>query len=168
MIVNGFQRKSRTATCVCGRVALEALGKPIVSAACYCASCQEAGRQLEALQGAAPLLEADGGTSVVLFRKDRVRCLRGQDLLAEHRLAPDSKTRRVVATCCNSAMFLDFTKRHWLTLYKERILADDRPPLEMRAHSGRFMWRLLSSWAAMGFRTPEIDYVNGKIDGWKD
>jgi len=165
MIVNGFKGRSRTAICACGRVALDAVGKPIVSAACYCATCQEAGRQFEALPGAPPLLEADGGTSVVLFRKDRVLCLRGQDLLAEHRLAPDSKTRRVVATCCNSAMFLDFTKGHWLTLYKERIPADDRPPLEMQAHSGRFMWRLLSSWAAMGFRTPEIDYVKGKIDG---
>ncbi|UVC19192.1 hypothetical protein IHQ72_30360 [Mesorhizobium onobrychidis] len=165
MIVNGFQGKSWTATCVCGRVLLEAGGKPIVSAACYCASCQSAGRQLEALPGAPPLLEADGGTSVVLFRRDRVRCVRGHDLLAEHRLEPSSKTRRVVATWCNSAMFLDFTKGHWLTLYKERIPADDRPPLEMRAHSGRFMWRLLSSWAAMGFRTPEIDYVSGKIDG---
>lgn len=163
--MNGFQGKSWPATCTCGQVALEAVGKPIVSAVCYCASCQNAGRRLEALPGAPRLLEADGGTSVVLFRKDRVRCIRGQDVLAEHRLAPDSNTRRVVATCCNSAMFLDFTKGHWLTLYKERIPADDQPPLEMRAHSSRFMWRLLASWAAMGFRTPGIDYANGAING---
>jgi hypothetical protein len=36
----------------------------------------------------------------------------------EHRLKPDSPTRRVVATCCNSAMFLDVTKGHWLSMYR--------------------------------------------------
>ncbi len=162
--LSGSLGQVRTANCVCGRVELEAVGKPIVSAACYCASCQDAGRYLQALPGAPSLLEADGGTGVVLFRKDRVVCVRGRDLLAEHRLAPGSMTRRVVATCCNSAMFLDFTKGHWVTVYKERIPADERPPLEMRAHSGRFMWRLLSSWAMAGFRIPEIDYVDRKMD----
>lgn len=165
MDVNKGQGEGWIATCVCERVAFEAVGKPIVSAACYCASCQNAGRQLLALPAAPQLLDADGGTSAILFRKDRVRCLRGQELLAAHRLEPSSKTRRVVATCCNSAMFLDFTKGHWLTLYKKRIRADDRPPVEMRAHTGRFIWRLLTAWAAMGFRTPKIDYIGGEIDG---
>jgi hypothetical protein len=55
----------------------------------------------------------------------------GQEYLEEHRLKPDSATRRVVATCCNSPIFLDFTKGHWLTLYRNRFPAG-APRLEMR------------------------------------
>ena len=55
----------------------------------------------------------------------------GQEYLEEHRLKPDSPTRRVIATCCNSGMFLDFTKGHWLTMYRNRFPAG-APPLEMR------------------------------------
>ncbi len=53
----------------------------------------------------------DGGTGFVLVRSDRVRCVKGGDKLQEHRLKPDSPTRRVLATCCNSPMFLEFSKR---------------------------------------------------------
>src|SRR5712671_5622189 len=56
-------------------------------------------------------------------RKDRVHCVTGQEYLEEHRLKPDSPTRRVIATCCNSGMFLDFTKGHWLTMYRNRFPA---------------------------------------------
>jgi hypothetical protein len=56
------------------------------------------------------VLYPDSGTGVILYRKDRVRCVMGQEYLEERRLTPDSPTRRVLATCCNSAMFLDFTK----------------------------------------------------------
>jgi hypothetical protein len=180
-----LRQQVRTASCACGRVAFEADGAPIVSAVCYCESCQKAGQRLEALPGAARMLEEDGGTSFVLLRKDRVRCMRGQEALREHRLKPDSATRRVVAACCNSAMFLEFQNGHWLSVYARRIPAEDRPPLDMRVmtadrragvpfadglpsyrkHSGRFMWRLLSAWAAMGFRAPKVDYVKGGIDG---
>ena len=100
------------ATCQCGKVTVEAIGRPILTASCYCASCQEAGRRLERLASAPPLLDADGGTSMILYRKDRVQCVTGRQHLKEHRLKPESPTRRVVATCCNSAMFLDFTKGH--------------------------------------------------------
>lgn len=175
----------RTASCICGHVALEAAGEPIVTAACYCASCQAAGSQFEALPGAPPVFEEDGGTVFMLQRKDRVRCLRGQEVLREHRLTPTSKTRRVVAACCNTPMFLEFPNGHWLSLYGRRLPEADRPPLEMRTmtrdrrkgveftdglpsygtHSGRFMWRLLTAWAAMGFRSPKVDYVKGGNDG---
>ena len=164
-----------TISCRCGAVAFEATGKPIMSAACYCASCQEAGARIERLPDAPPVLDADGGTSFVLHRKDRVRCTGGSDLLEDHRLSPDAPTRRVVAGCCNSAMFLEFSKGHWLSLYRNRI-SGDAPPLEIRVmtrdcregvvladdlptyatHSGKFMWRLLSAWAAMGFRAPRV------------
>jgi hypothetical protein len=99
----------------------------------------------------------------------------GQEYLEERRLKPDSPTRRVVATCCNSAMFLDFTKGHWLSMLRNRFPAG-APPLEMRlmtkerragveladdlpnysGHSGKFMLKLLAAWIAMGFRRPEI------------
>ena len=124
--------------------------------------------------------QSDGGTDYVLYRKDRVQCVAGQEYLEEHRLKPDSPTRRVMATCCNSGMFLDFTKGHWLSLYRNRFPAG-APPLEMRVmtkdrregvaladdlpnydgHSGKFMLRLIAAWIAMGLRRPEITL--GKI-----
>lgn len=176
---------SRVAHCTCGTVAFEAARAPIVTAACYCTSCQQAGQWLETLPGAPAILEPDGGTHFVLYRKDRLRCLRGDDQLREHRLTPESTTRRVVAQCCNAAMFLEFKGGHWLSLYKNRFDKVDRPPIEMRTmtvdrragvvfadtipsprkHSVRFMWKLLSAWVAMGFKAPEIDYVKGTLDG---
>jgi hypothetical protein len=173
--VNRKQQKHLSEICRCGKVKLEAVGRPILTASCYCASCQEAGSRFEQLASAPPVLNPDGGTDYVLYRKDRVQCVTGQEYLEEHRLKPDSPTRRVIATCCNSAMFLDFTKGHWLTIYRNRFPAG-APPLEMRVmthdrrddveladdlpnydgHSGKFMLRLIAAWIAMGFRRPEI------------
>jgi hypothetical protein len=169
-------------TCLCGKVTFEAIGAPIVSASCYCASCQEAGRWLEQLPAAPPVLDPDGGTAAILYRKDRVRCAKGQEYLEEYRLKSDSPTRRVVTTCCNSAMFLDFTKGHWLSMYQSRF-PTGAPALEMRVmtkdrradvtlagdvpnyggHSGRFMVKLFAAWIAMRFRTPNITW--GKASG---
>jgi hypothetical protein len=167
------------ASCSCGAVLLEAVGAPIMSVGCYCASCQEAGRRIALLSDAPPVLNANGGTDFVLYRKDRISCVRGGELLEEHRLKPDSATRRMVAGCCNTAMFLEFSKGHWLSLYRDRLASP--PPLEMRvmtadrpegvelpqdisnhpAHSGKFMWKLLSAWAAMGFRAPKVKGAPG-------
>lgn len=151
--------------CGCGEVRLEAKGQPILSTVCNCDSCREAGHLLEALPGAPPVLDADGGTPCTLYRKDRVRCERGAAHLREHRLDPGSATRRVVATCCNTAMFLDFTRGHWLTVYRDRIA--DATPLAAACErkSASFVLRLLAAWAAMGFRTPEITFVGGRPDG---
>ena len=44
----------------------------------------------------------------------------GQQYLEEHRLKPESPTRRVIAKCCNSAMFLDFTTRALLKTWRFR------------------------------------------------
>jgi hypothetical protein len=72
-------------------------------------------------------------------------------------------------------MFLDFTKGHWLSIYRNRF-ATGAPPIEMRVmtnerrvgveladdlpnhggRSGKFMLKLISSWIAMGLRRPEI------------
>jgi hypothetical protein len=72
-------------------------------------------------------------------------------------------------------MFLDFTKGHWLSIYRNRFpegvaaldmrimtnerrvgvqLADDAP--NYSGHSGKFMLKLIAAWIAMGFRRPEI------------
>lgn len=164
-----------SAICQCGKVKLEAIGAPILTGVCYCTSCQQAGHQIEQLLFAPPVLGADGGTSFVLYRKDRVHCVMGQEYLEERRLRPESPTRRVVSTCCNSAMFLDFTKGHWLSVYRDRI-SEGAPPLEMRMMTkerpagvtlandvpvyagppGKFILKLLGAWVAMGFRRPVV------------
>jgi hypothetical protein len=74
-------------------------------------------------------------------------------------------------------MFLDFTKGHWLTMYRN-CFPTGAPPLEMRVmtqgrrdgvaladnlpnyggHSGRFMLRLIAAWIAMGLRRPAITF----------
>jgi hypothetical protein len=164
-----------SASCRCGKVELQIIGAPILRGICYCASCQEAGRRYQAVPGTAAVLAEDGGTDYVLYRKDRVRCVKGRDLFEEQRLKPESPTRRMYTRCCNTAMFLDFTKGHWLTVYRGR-LPNDIPPATMRmmtaerpegvillddmanypGHSGKFMLKLLRAWIAMGFRRPAI------------
>ena len=175
----------RTARCSCGACQLDLRGAPIVTAACYCTSCQAAGERFAALPAGSAVLASDGGTPYVLQRKDRVTCTQGAGLLREFRLKPDSPTRRVIASCCNSPMFLEFSGGHWMSIYRDRLAPEDRPRVEMRTmtmdrragvefddaipsyrkHSGRFMWRLLVAWAAMGFRAPKLDYVKGTLDG---
>jgi hypothetical protein len=173
--LNQKQLKHLTEICRCGKVKMETVGRPILIASCYCASCQEAGTRFEQLASAPPVLNPDGGTDYVLYRKDRVQCITGQEYLEEHRLKPDSPTRRVIATCCNSPMFLDFTRGHWLTMYRNRF-PKAAPPVAMRittqdrrdgvvlagdlpncaGHSRKFMLKLLAAWIAMGLRRPEI------------
>src|SRR5882757_11484779 len=120
-----------SAPCRCGKVELRIVGAPILRGICYCASCQEAGRRYQAMPGVDSGLAEDGGTDYVLYRKDRVRCVQGGDLVEERRLKPDSPTRRMYARCCNTAMFLDVTMGHWLTVYLGR-LTNDMPPATMR------------------------------------
>lgn len=77
-------------------------------------------------------------------------------------------------------MFLDFTKGHWLSIYRNRI-PEGAPPLELllmtnerRAGvtlandvptsggvSGLFVLKMLGAWIAIGFRRPEVTL--GKI-----
>ncbi len=120
------------ASCVCGQVALEATGDPVVTAVCYCDDCREGARRIEALPNAAAVLEPGGGTAYFLFRKDRIRCVQGDALLKSYKLDPTSATNRVVATCCNSAMFVNFDKGpHWVSAYRARFHGD-LPPVEFR------------------------------------
>ena len=120
--------------CSCGAVEFEARGKPILTSICYCDDCQKASREIESLPRAPRILDKNGGTSYILYRKDRVACVRGEQFLQEYRLAGESFTKRVVASCCNSAMFLDFEKGHWLSLYRDRF-EGHAPPLQMRVQT---------------------------------
>lgn len=177
-----------TLSCACGEVRLELAWAPILSAECHCDSCRKAGARLEALQAhatdkAPPVREANGGTRFVLYRKDRVRFTGGAALLREFRLTPTSGTRRVAAACCNTPLFLEFEKGHWLSLYAGLWPQETRPRPELRTmtrdapnpsalpedmpnartQSPRFMAKLLGAWIAMGFRNPKIE-VGGSID----
>lgn len=175
-------------TCTCGRVALEVQGEPIISVECLCADCQVAGAYLQSLPGAPPALDRNGATRFVLYRKDRVRCEKGQEHLSEHRLSTESTTRRVIATCCNAPVFLDFAQGHWLSLYGNLWPAATLPAIELRTmtrsrpegivlpddvpnpgtHTFAFYAKLFRAWAAMGFRTPKIDFVNRRLDSNRD
>lgn len=167
------EREKVTVACTCGQIALEVTGAPILSAVCYCEDCRTAAQEFEKGAAAPGIVSDDGGVDYCLFRKDRVTIARGGSRLQEHRLVETSPTRRVVAACCGAPMFLDFTKGHWLTIYRDRLPAG-APPIEMgvmakdrpegpapayglptyEAYPPRFMFRLLMAWARMGFRRP--------------
>jgi hypothetical protein len=169
--------------CACGRLRLDVQGAPIVSVECCCNSCRAAAARLRPDPGAASITDAKGATRFVLYRKDRIRFVQGVDQLAEFRLTPEAKTRRVLATCCGAPVFLEFENGHWLSLYGALFPADQLPALEMRtmtidlpagtalpedvANGKRqplsFMIKLLGAWIAMRFRSPKIDIGSGVI-----
>ena len=121
-----------TATCSCGRVELKAFGRPIVSTVCYCADCQKGAEQIEALPNAGAVGDPDGGTAYILFRKDRFECAKGAELLKSYKLKDSSATNRVVASCCNSAVFVNFDRGpHWVSAYRARFHGEV-PPLQLR------------------------------------
>jgi len=52
--------------------------------------------------------------------------------LKSYKISESSATNRVVATCCNSPMFLGFDDaRHWVSAYRGRFHGDV-PPVQMR------------------------------------
>ncbi len=121
----------RNYSCACGSVQCEVVGAPILSGVCYCCDCQEGGGRIEALPGAAPVRDPDGGTPYLTYRDDRFRCIAGEELLTAYRLTPTAPTRRMVAACCNTGMFLKFDPGFWVSTYRLRY-AGDLPPIEMR------------------------------------
>ncbi len=126
--MSSLPKNHMTASCLCGNVELEATGTPILSNVCYCDDCQEGSHRIEALPNASPVRDPDGGTAYVLYRKDRVEYPKGSRLLRGLKLRDESSTRRVVAACCDSPMFLEFEKGHWLTIYR---VAFPVPPLAL-------------------------------------
>ena len=118
--------------CSCGAVALTLRGAPIVSLACYCDTCEEASRRIEALLEARAVREPDGGTAYVSYRKDRVTYAEGRELLKDVTLEQNPKTKRVVASCCNSALLMRFDDaRHWVPIYRARF-GPNAPAIQMR------------------------------------
>lgn len=171
-----------TIGCACGKVKLEISGEPIIAAECHCTSCRAAGDRLSRLPGALQVRAPNDGTPYVLYRKDRVRFVSGAEWLREFRLKPDSPTRRVVASCCNTPLFAEFKDGHWLSLYGRLWPAGTMPAMEIRTQTGDlpagtvldgdlpsgtwttlgFYGKLLGSWVAMGFKVPKVD-VKGEI-----
>jgi hypothetical protein len=125
----------RKASCACGRVELAALGHAITSVVCHCDDCGEGSRRIEALPNARRVRDAEGGTAYVVYRREAIRCTRGDALLEPHKLRAGSPTSRYVATCCNSAMYLAFDDaKPWVNLYRAR-LHGEAPALQMRLSS---------------------------------
>ena len=168
---------SNSAVCRCGETTIELTGDPIQSVTCYCESCRTAGREFEREPGAPKTVNEDGGVDYCLYRKDRVKIAHGAHHLREYRLKPQSPTRRVVASCCGSPMFLDFAPGHWLTIFRDRlsgqsaaaqmrIMTRDRPEGGELSNAvptfdgqpPRLMIKLVAAWAAMGFRRPRITW----------
>jgi hypothetical protein len=118
--------------CACGAVECIGQGAPILTTVCYCDDCQAAAHQLEALPGAPPILDLDGGTALTLFRANRFAVTRGPEKLVPHKLKPDSVTSRMTASCCNSAMYLAFDKGpHWVSTLRNRLVGEV-PPVKYR------------------------------------
>jgi hypothetical protein len=167
--------RTRSAACRCGETTIELAEEPIQSVICYCESCRTAARGFEQDFGAPRTVGADGGVGYCLYRKDRVKIAKGARHLREYRLKPQSPTRRVVASCCGSPMFLDFTPGHWVSMFRDRLPAPAPEP-QMRimtkdAPEGSapsdaipsypsmpppLMIRLLAAWASMGLRRPKV------------
>ena len=174
--------QTTTLACSCGKVRLAVRGKPIMTTECHCKSCREAGARMSVLDGAPKFIADNGGTPFVMYRKDRVEILDGARHLKSLRLKSDSPTRRIVATCCNSPVFLEFRGGHWLSIYSNLWPEGAMPPIALRTmtsdlenpetlsddvpnaghQSIGFFARLLGAWIAMGFRSPKVE-VNGEI-----
>ncbi len=143
----------------------------MTSVVCYCDTCQEGSRQIEALTNAPPILGPDGGTAYILYRKDRVKYSKGAENLKGYKLDEQSTTSRVVAVCCNSAMVMRFDDaKHWVPMYRARFQGE-LPPLQWRIctkfkpenaeiptdvtssamYPAGFMWKLLASRLEMAF-----------------
>ena len=174
---------SMTIGCTCGATCIEVSGAPILVSECLCDSCRDAAARFAALPGARSILTGHGATPAAEYRKDRVRFLTGSEQLREFKLKPDAGTRRIVAACCNTPLFLEVKGGHWLSIYLHLWPERDRPKPELRTmtgdladasrlpddipnlkrHSIGFYAKLLGAWVAMGFRNPRIE-VAGPID----
>ena len=171
-----------TLSCTCGQTHITLSGPPIMTVDCCCNSCRSAAARLGALDGMPKTLGPYGETHFVLYRKDRVTLPDTVGMRA-FRLTPASETRRVLAPCCATPLFLEFNGGHWLSLYgglwpagtapkpEQRTMTADLPdpavlPADVpnaRSHSVRFMWKLLTAWIAMGFRAPKLD-IQGRVE----
>lgn len=163
-------------SCDCGKVHLEVRGAPIIVAECYCNSCRDAAQRMGALPGARPVVGTHGGSHYVLYREDRVAITAGREWLRNFRLGPQSHTRRVIASCCNTPVLTEFKGGHWASLYANLWQGQGVPAANLRTQTGnavdpsllddsipsggwettKFYGKLLGAWAAMGFKAPPV------------
>lgn len=151
-------------SCQCGKVQLSLKGKEIASADCGCSSCQKAAAKMQTLDGAPTVLNSHGATHFELYRKDYINCEKGAENLAQFCLKEDSPTRRIIATCCNTPMFLDFGPGHWASVYGILWPFGTVASKHAKSFSAGFMAKLLWAWVKMGFKTPKITFVDRKIE----
>lgn len=126
----------RIASCACGKVRIAALGRPIITAVCYCDDCQAGVRQLEDAGARDDFHDAWNGSPYATYRNDRLKTLEGGELLEGFKLNEKAPTTRTIATCCKSAMYLKYGPGWWTSVYRVR-LGDAAPPLEVRSKVGR-------------------------------
>ena len=120
------------ARCRCGAVEIGGWGDPLAVNACYCDDCQAAARRLDSLGNAAPVANADGGTEFMLFRRDRIACIRGAEHLEAMRLTDSTKTRRMITTCCGTPMYMAFDDgRPWVSAFRAGF-GPDAPSVQRR------------------------------------
>ncbi|MEM8838859.1 MAG: hypothetical protein AAGE89_12255 [Pseudomonadota bacterium] len=131
--------------CACGQVAFEAVGEPIVAGVCYCDDCQAGGRAIEALPDAPTALDADGGADYLIYRDDKIRCVKGEKLIAAHKLKAKSHTTRYYTKCCHSALYVKFGPGHWTSTFRNRFDVIDLPPVALPNVEMRNMTRFRTS-----------------------
>jgi hypothetical protein len=108
--------------CECGKTALKLRGPHLYCTSCHCDDCQQAAACLADEHGVKNILDPYGGTEYVLHRKDSYSIVRGTGHLRPHRLREGSPTRRMIAICCGSPMYLAFDNaQHWITVYRKRF-----------------------------------------------
>lgn len=162
--------------CACGQTRLKVQGAPILVSECLCDSCRAAAARLSALPGARNILTSYEATPSAEYRKDRITIVSGEENLSEFRLSADAGSRRIVATCCNTPVFLEMKGAHWLSLYLHLWPKETRPKAALRTmvgdlpdasrlpkdipnlktHTVSFYAKLLWAWIGMGFRNPKI------------
>ncbi|MBU2871355.1 DUF6151 family protein [Colwellia sp. E2M01] len=179
-------KKSKTITrlaCNCGQVRVDVQEEPILVTECLCSSCREAAERIISSLRVKSYLTSYGATGCAEYRKDRVEVISGFEQLKEFRLSSKSGTRRVIASCCNTPIFLEMKGAHWLSVYLHLWPDDTKPALNVRtmvgdiddtsalpddvpnlkSHTPSFYIKLLGAWIKMGFQNPKIK-VNGSIE----
>ncbi|HZM34048.1 MAG TPA: hypothetical protein VFC18_06080 [Burkholderiales bacterium] len=128
-------RQVYVAKCRCSRVVLQAQGPPLAHICCYCDDCQAAARKIDAREGGCSGQGPDGGTPSLLFRRDRIRFVQGEELLTVLRVREPTHTDRLIAACCNTAI----TQRHYNGWphcgVKSHLFEPPIPPLELRIYT---------------------------------
>ncbi|GAB5428829.1 MAG: DUF6151 family protein [Devosia indica] len=169
-------KTTTTLRCACGQFHLELIGDPFSASECHCRSCRSAAQRLSILPPAFPIAAGNGGVPYALYRKDRISFPDGTANLAEFRLSDTAPTRRVLTTCCNTPVFLEFEGGHWVSFFTGLWPESRRPTPQIRTQTGDvpdgvtlddslpagttttagFYARLLGEWIAMGFKSPRI------------